>query len=101
MDGRFPRLTSTYTEDLGHVTRADRPQVVMPAPGLLPWGVAQRETEYLKAYSAELMRHPQFNSAKAVDDGKLAGRVCVSPHWNSEYLIMAERSSDRRYIRLT
>lgn len=27
--------------------------------------------------------------------------VCVAPHWNSEYLIMALRSGDRRYIRST
>jgi hypothetical protein len=77
MDGRFPRLTSTYTEDLGHVSRAERPQVATHTSGLLPWGMTQRETEYLKAYSGELMRHPQFNAAKDAGDGKLSGHVCV------------------------
>jgi hypothetical protein len=75
MDGRFPRLTSTYTEDLGGVMRAERPQVAPRVPGLLPWGVPQRETEYLKAFSGELMRHPQF---KDDHDGKLHGHVCAS-----------------------
>ncbi|XP_059483034.1 uncharacterized protein LOC132201122 [Neocloeon triangulifer] len=60
-DGRFERLASTYTEDLGTVAPAAPNEVTRPPQGLLPWGVTQRETEYLKEYSAEMLRHPQFH----------------------------------------
>jgi hypothetical protein len=63
-EGQFPRLTSTYTEELGHVTPAEPRDAVLPKPALVPWGVTQRETEYLKEYSAEMLRHPQYNPSQ-------------------------------------
>ncbi|XP_065331771.1 uncharacterized protein LOC135934157 [Cloeon dipterum] len=82
-DGQFERLTTTYAEHMGSVRPTTPQGVKVPPPGLLPWGVPQRETEYLKEYSGEMLRHPQYQSP--TPRCRHAMQSETPPRWETTY----------------